>query len=378
MMENNVNVNMGQQENINLGEQKGDLIKPVNEFDISDSALACVMFIVLSLLFSFLLSFSGLTVVISSPLYFLLHALSEGLFALASVIVAKNRKKNIIKCACMNKKINGSIVGWCFLLAIVSLLGFGNLTNVFIEILEKFGYDSSGGSIVINNFWQYLGWVFSSCFVAAFCEELLFRGVIESGFRKWGIKVAVGFSALIFMIMHGSATQTIHQFIVGVLIGYIFYKTNNFWIGFLVHFFNNFIPITEVYLISVLYSTETAVETTEVVTVVGWGTILVDFIVALLFAVVGYYIIVSIIKQIKKENSKLNADIEQSKNTEENLTSIKVDGNEQSVEITIDGKTSSEAKPEKPVLSSGTIAMFVISGIYLVLEWILGTLAGFM
>lgn len=377
-MENNVNVNMGQQININMGDVKGDLIKPVDEFDISDSAYACVIFIIFSLFFSFGLGFSGLTWTTSSFLYFVLNIVNEGLFALASVFVAKTRNKNIVKSAGLDKKINGSIIGWCLLLAIVSLIGFGNLTNVFIEVLTLFGYDSSGGSVVIENFWQYLGWIISSCFVAAFCEELLFRGVIESGFRKWGIKVAVGCSALIFMIMHGSATQTIHQLIVGIIVGYIFYKTNNLWIGFCIHFFNNFIPITEVYLLSMLSSSETVVESaavSETVTVVGLGTILVDFIVAMVFAVVGLYIVVAIIKQIKKENEQLNGKAEVE--TKDNLTSIKVDGNEQSVEVVINGETSKETKNEKPVVSGATIAMFIFSGIYLVFEWIVGTLSGF-
>lgn len=377
MMENNVNVNMGQQININMGETKGELLKSKNEFDISDSAYACVIFIIFSILFSFLLSFSGLTWKTSSLLYFVLHILSEGMFALASIFVAKTRNKNIVKATGMDKKVNGSIIGWCFLLAVVSLIGFGNITNVFIEFLEYFGYDSTSGNIVMNNFWQYLGWVISSCFVAGFCEELLFRGVVESGFKKWGIKVAVGCSALIFMIMHGSATQTVHQLIVGIILGYIFYKTNNLWIGFFVHFFNNFIPVTEVYLLTVLSNsgslTETAEATTEVATT-GLGTILVDFIVALMFAGIGLYIVVAIIKQIKKENEKLNGLEEKTNN--DNVTSIKVDGAEQSVEITIDGQNSSDN--EKPVISKGTIIMFVLSGLYLVLEWILGTIAGFM
>lgn len=376
-MENNINVNTGNQININMGEAKGELIKPVNEFDISDSAYACIMFIIFTALFSFGLGLSGLTWTTSSFLYFILNILCEVMFALAAVFVAKTRDKNIVKAAGMDKKINGSIIGWCFLLALVSLVGFANITNVFIEVLELFGYNPSSGSIVINNFWQYIGWVISSCFVAAFCEELLFRGVIESGFKKWGIKVAVGCSALIFMIMHGSATQTIHQLIIGIILGYIFYKTNNLWIGFFVHFFNNLIPITEVYLLNILSSSETAVETVETATTttIGLGTILVDLIIAAVYAAIGLYLVVAIIKQIKKENKLLNGDLEIK--TEDNLTSIKVDGNEQSVEVVINGEVSKDAKHEKPVMSSGTIALFIISGIYLVFEWILGTLGGF-
>lgn len=367
-MENNENAN-------------GELLKTKSEFDISDSAFACMMFVVLTILFSFVLAFTGIRVRMGSLAYFVLHAAVEGLFALAAIIVAKSRKKDIVSASSMDKKVNKSIVGWSFLLAFVSLLVFGNLTNVFIEFLEYFGFSTEGGNIVISNFWQYLGMVFSSCAVAGFCEELLFRGVIESGFKKWGMKVAVGFSALIFMIMHGSALQTVHQLIIGILIGYVFYKTNNFWIGVIIHFFNNFIPITEAYLLSIFTkasTTETVAET--VVEPIGLGTIFVDLIFAVVIAWGGYYFVTFILRKIFAENEKLNG-----KDGETQVvSSITVDGEAQEVEITIDGETpvketSEEVLPEeKPKISGGTIAMFSISGLYLVIEWIVNTVSRFM
>lgn len=375
-MENNVNVNLGQQINTNINENAGKKLKTVDTFDISDSAFACVMFIALTLAFSVILSLSGITFTSTSFIYYVLNALVEAVFALASVLVALRRQVDIVKGTGMNKKINWNLVGWCFLLALISMLGFGNLTNVFIEILEMFGYSTGGNSIVINSFWSYLGWIIASCVFAAFCEEILFRGVIESGFRKWGIKVAVGCSALIFMIMHGSATQTIHQFIVGVIVGYIFYKTNNLWLGVLVHFFNNFIPITEVYLLSLVQTSETTTEVAETLNI-GWGTILIDFVIAVVLALAGLYFVKAIIKRILKENEKVNGENKETSN--ENLTSIMVDGNEEHVEITIDGSATGEnsKNKEKPEISKATIIMFALSGIYLVFEWILGTLKGF-
>ena len=209
----------------------------------------------------------------------------------------------------------------------------------------------------------------------------MFRGVIESGFKKWGIKVAVGFSALIFMIMHGSALQTVHQLIVGILVGYVFYKTNNLWIGVIIHFFNNFIPITEVFLLSVL-SKETATElATETVTeTIGLGTIFVDLIIALVIAWVGYYFVTLILKKIFAENEKLNG----KENETEVVSEIKVDGESQEVEMTIDGEPTVQetlqepTKQEKPNISAGTIAMFSIAGLYLVIEWIVNTVSRFM
>lgn len=346
-----------------------------SEFSIFDSALACVLFIAISNIFVYFARISGLVGSSSGFISFLLQVIVESVFAVAAFIVAKSRKINLVAGAGMNKKVNGRLVGWCFLASLVSLFGFGSLTNVFLEFLEYLGYSSILGSIEINSFWEYLGYVISSCAIAAFCEELLFRGVIESGFKKWGIKVAVGFSALIFMLMHGNAEQTVHQFIVGVIVGFVFYKTNNLWLGVLIHAFNNFIPITEAYILS-LASTAKTVTTTATATI-GLGTIIIDLVVALALASIGYYFISLIIKQIVKENDKINK-VE----TKDNITSIIVDGDEQNVKMSIDGGdnyvSSEKTKPDDKKISGGAIVMFVISGLYLIGEWLLYTIYGFI
>lgn len=362
----------------------GQLLKTKSEFDISDSALGTLMFVVLNIVFSFLLVTFDVKIKMGTFVYYVLHVIVEGIFALAAYIVAKAKRKNILEAAGMKKKVNGAIVGWCALTALLCLLCFGNITNVFIALLEKFGLNSENGTIEINNFGEYIGMLIGSCCVAGFAEELLFRGVIQSGFKKWGIKVAVGFSALIFMIMHGSVLQTVHQFIIGVVIGYIFYKTNNLWIGVIIHFFNNFIPVTEVYLLTELAksggSGASDSVTEWVVEPAGYGSILIEFIIALVVAWAGLYFIKMIYKKIIAENEKLNG--KEAEN--ETVTSIVVDGEEKEVEMSIDGATIeseennlTEKKPEKPKVSGMTIAIFSISGLYLLLEWILGTIAMF-
>lgn len=379
-MENNININTGNQASINLGDKNGKLLGREKEFSIFDSALACVIFILLSAIFSVFYSKllkAGYSFPSSSVWYYVIQTAVEAVFAVTAIIVAYTRKVDFVKATGMNKKVNWSIVGWCFLASIISLYGFANLTNVFIEFLEYLGYSSILGTIEINSFWQYLGFIISSCLVAGFCEELLFRGVVESGLKKWGIKIAIGFSALIFMLMHGNAEQTIHQFIVGVIVGYVFYKTNNLWLGVLIHAFNNFVPITQAYLLSFVETSEVVTETTASVSV-GLGTILIDLIIAIFVAWAGLYFLKMVLNRIIKEDEKLN----KTEKTDDNLVSIKVDGNEEQIEMSIDGapagNVDTKQSQEKPVITSGTILLFVLSGLYLVGTWIINTLAGFL
>lgn len=356
-------------------EANGQLLNQKEGITIFDSALACVVFIIMSNLFSFVLGFTGIKLQSGTLMYYIIHALSEIMFAVSAVIVVHVRKKHIVYDTGMNKKINAKMVGWCFLVSFVSILGFGNLTNVFLEILTYLGYSSVLGNVELNTFGQYLGMLFSSCLVAGFVEELLFRGVIQSGFKKWGMRISVGVSALIFMLMHGNAEQTVHQFIIGVIIGYVFYKTGNLWIGVLIHAFNNFIPVTQTYLLSFVPETTVAVETTTVQ--LSIGVILIDLVVALITAWAGYYILKLILKKIFQENEKLNGN----ENTNESLTSIKIDGDETPVEMSIEGTAvneNREVKKERPKIPKTAIVLFVLAGIYLIGTWGFYTILGFI
>ncbi len=368
-MENNLNVETG-----------GLLLTTKQtEFSINDTAFACIVFILFSNLFSFILGFCGIKLVSGTFGYYFVSALVELVFAASALFVAYSRKKNLVKSTGMDKKINGNMVLWCLLASFVSLLGFGNLTNVFVELLYKLGYSSVLGNIELSTFWHYLGMVIASCAVTGFSEELLFRGVIQSGLKKWGMRISVGVSALIFMLMHGNAEQTVHQFIIGIVIGYAFYKTHNIWIGVFMHMFNNLIPITQAYLLSMVPETEVVAETAVIE--IGWGTIVVDLIVAMLTAWAGLYFLRMIFKKIFEEDAKLNGAVQ----TNDGVTSIKVDGDEKSVEMTIEGalvsdktETGEPSKKERPKLSKGTIVMFVAAGIYLIGTWVFYTICGFL
>ena len=77
----------------------------------------------------------------------------------------------------------------------------------------------------------YLIYIIISCVTPAVCEEILFRGTIASGLKEKGFKIALFGSAIIFTLMHGNPEQTVHQFIIGLVVGYIFLKTGNIWLG---------------------------------------------------------------------------------------------------------------------------------------------------
>lgn len=365
-------------------------------FDLYESALACVTFIIFNVLFLLLFRLIPLEIRSLDAVYYIASFLIEFLFAVAAYTVARARKINIIQETGMNKKVSAKLVGYAFLISIVCLIFFSDITSCFMEFLYLCGYKSVLSGIEIDTFWKYLIYVVITCATPAFCEELLFRGVIASGFKKYGKTLAVVLSALIFMLMHGNAEQTVHQFIIGLVIGYIFISTGNLWIGVIIHFFNNFIAVTELYIFTELAKSlsESGDLVGDVVndavtgTVVNpWLSLFINLIIALIFASLGFFLVRFLIKKANQENDRINVKKEE---PDANAT-ILVDGTETDVSMTVDGETvetyefesgetetitPKQTKENKPQLSIATIAMFTLSGAYLLFDWITALLAG--
>ena len=77
-------------------------------------------------------------------------------------------------------------------------------------------------------------------FLAPFGEEVLFRGFLLQNFKRYGVRFAIIFSAILFGIYHGNIVQTPFAFILGLLLGYI---TVSYGLKYAiaVHIFNNMV-----------------------------------------------------------------------------------------------------------------------------------------
>ncbi|MDO9680221.1 MAG: type II CAAX endopeptidase family protein [Bacteroidales bacterium] len=75
---------------------------------------------------------------------------------------------------------------------------------------------------------------------APILEEIFCRGIILRGLlAHMSPSKAILWSALMFGIMHMNPWQAIPAFILGLLMGWIYYKTHSIWIVILIHFINN-------------------------------------------------------------------------------------------------------------------------------------------
>jgi len=78
--------------------------------------------------------------------------------------------------------------------------------------------------------------------MAPFFEELLYRGIILNGLiNRYSRKKAIIYSALIFGIAHLNFPQGINAFLLGLIIGTVYYYTRSIYLCMIMHFANNFL-----------------------------------------------------------------------------------------------------------------------------------------
>ena len=99
----------------------------------------------------------------------------------------------------------------------------------FVALMEEM---TSGGP-----FWSsfLLTAIFAPIFEEWLCRGMVLRGLLTQMKPGWAIVV----SALFFALIHLNPWQALNAFIIGVVMGYVYYKTGSLWLTMLIHFVNN-------------------------------------------------------------------------------------------------------------------------------------------
>ncbi|MFY9177487.1 MAG: type II CAAX endopeptidase family protein [Caldicoprobacterales bacterium] len=91
----------------------------------------------------------------------------------------------------------------------------------------------------IQNEKQLLAAVAVIGFVPALVEEFLFRGLILRGYEKFGSKVAIVMTGILFGMLHIQLLSIPSIILIGIIISYVVYRTNSILAGIIYHFVHN-------------------------------------------------------------------------------------------------------------------------------------------
>lgn len=121
---------------------------------------------------------------------------------------------------------------WLFNSGVLSLVEEAGLFSSQFEYMNDILAPISQGSILIS--------MLTVGIVAPIAEEFLFRGVIYNTLkRKISIKWTIIIQAILFGAFHGNLVQGIYATLLGIVFGYVTYKTKSLWPAIIMHMVNN-------------------------------------------------------------------------------------------------------------------------------------------
>jgi membrane protease YdiL (CAAX protease family) len=91
--------------------------------------------------------------------------------------------------------------------------------------------------MILRDRWGY----FAVGLLAPVSEELVFRGAILRALLRWTSRhwVAIAISAVLFALIHANPAQMPHAFLIGLLLGWLYYRTDSIVPGIVYHWVNN-------------------------------------------------------------------------------------------------------------------------------------------
>ena len=118
-----------------------------------------------------------------------------------------------------------------------------------MEASEQKAMQLTEAFLAMNNMGDLLINLFLIALIPAIGEDLLFRGVLQQLFTKWTGKIhlAIFISAFLFSAIHMQFFGFLPRFVLGLVLGYMFYWSKNLWLPILAHFTNNALAIIFTY-----------------------------------------------------------------------------------------------------------------------------------
>lgn len=180
----------------------------------------------------------------SDPYLFFAYFITQAVMALSLLISVDFKLGKSLSRMHFNMPIK-KIDFWLMLpLSFGVLFGLNFLPSIFILLLEQFGYVMQTVPFPdTTTAVGFLAGLVCICIVPAVVEESIFRGVLLRSFSKNSAWKGILITSALFALMHGSAQQTVYQFVVGVILGLVAIKSNSINPSVILHMLNNAISL---------------------------------------------------------------------------------------------------------------------------------------
>lgn len=175
---------------------------------------------------------------------FFAYFITQAVMALALLVAVNFKIKETLPRLHVNMPIKKADIWLMIPLSVALILGLNFLPSIFLLLMENFGYVMQ--EIPFPDTTTAMGFILGVvciCIMPAIVEESIFRGVILRSFSQKSAWKGILISSALFALMHGSAQQTVYQFVVGVILGLVAIKSNSILPSMILHMLNNLISL---------------------------------------------------------------------------------------------------------------------------------------
>ena len=126
------------------------------------------------------------------------------------------------------------VLFWCVLAALGALVPSTWLQEL-MPALPNFAEQEF--DMILKDRWGYI----IVGLLAPFAEELVFRGAVLRSLLRWNSNqwIGISLSALLFAVIHMNPAQMPHAFLIGLLLGWMYWRTDSIVPGVVYHWVNN-------------------------------------------------------------------------------------------------------------------------------------------
>lgn len=144
-------------------------------------------------------------------------------------------------------RLNKIKLKYVFLIMIITILIYPLalfLNLIFMTLLSFFGNLKPFPIPTAQNLKEYFVFMAIISISAGICEEVFFRGLVMYGYGRLGKVHAIIISALLFGLFHFNIQNFAGPVVLGLVFGYLVYKTDSLFAGIIGHATNNGIAVT--------------------------------------------------------------------------------------------------------------------------------------
>ncbi|OHD12878.1 MAG: hypothetical protein A2Y34_13115 [Spirochaetes bacterium GWC1_27_15] len=171
--------------------------------------------------------------------------IGEFIFLIAALII-KNKYKNTFNNELSLKNLDILMILYILIFSLSFVILSSEIENIvasFIGRMSSLNQSITNVSQIPNTKGLILS-IITIGILPAFIEEFLFRGLIQKNLsKKYGNTKAIIITSIMFALFHLNPTVILSIFLLSLMLGYVYSKTNKIIYPIILHFFNNIIVV---------------------------------------------------------------------------------------------------------------------------------------